>query len=111
MASQRFQLSDTPECIFGVIPYQHIEEELPGRNAVLTEEFYGFMNVVLHGTAVVGNAQKTYQFDPCEQRIYIRSEGATPGIASQVEIYQDAHADDLLDLHKSPLRSQDIVVE
>ena len=78
---------------------------------MLTEEFYGFMNVVLHGTAVVGHAQKTYPFDPCEQRSDLRCAGDTPGIESLVEIYPDIHADDLLDLHKSPLRSQDIVVE
>ena len=69
------------------------------------------MNVVLHGTAVVGHAQKTYPFDPCEQRSDLRCAGDTPGIESLVEIYPDIHADDLLDLHKSPLRSQDIVVE
>lgn len=111
LASQRFQLPDTPKRIFGVIPYQHIEEELPGRNAVLTEEFYGFMNIILHDATVVGHTQKTYPFDPCEQFRNLRRAGDTPGIESLVEIYPDAHADDLLDLHKSPLRSQDIVVE
>ena len=78
---------------------------------MLTEEFYGFMNVILHGTAIVGHAQKTYPFDPCEQCGNPRRAGDTPGIEPLVEIYPDAHADDLLDLHKSPLRSQDIVVE
>ena len=78
---------------------------------MLTEEFYGFMNVILHGTAVIGHAQKTYPFDPCEQRSDLRCAGDTPGIEPLVEIYPDAHADDLLDPHKSPLRSQDIVVE